>query len=188
MLRRGLPWPRARARARDTPPDAFPPSPAGTSSPLMSTWKNVGMTYLKYADLCATHLRNALKEPTKTQAMGRSDMRARVMKWTDGKRGAPGARHDCRPRSQSCASAHARLPLWPAVWPGGGGGLFGGVVFFFRLAAGGRAARTPAAGSFHAPADISLRCVHALLVAASPSHAAVSARRGRSQRLSRRRR
>ena len=34
----------------------------------MSTWKNVGMTYLKYADLCATHVRNALKEPAKTKS------------------------------------------------------------------------------------------------------------------------
>ena len=55
----------------------------------MSTWKNVGMTYLKYADLCATHLRNALKEPAKTNSFSRSDMRARVMVWEDGKRGKP---------------------------------------------------------------------------------------------------
>lgn len=56
----------------------------------MSTWKNVGMTYLKYADLCATHVRNALKEPAKTKAMAKSDMHARVMQWTNGKRGTPG--------------------------------------------------------------------------------------------------
>ena len=55
----------------------------------MSTWKNVGMTYLKYADLCATHLRNALKEPAKSKAFTRSDMHARVMVWEDGKRGKP---------------------------------------------------------------------------------------------------
>ena len=56
----------------------------------MSTWKNVGMTYLKYADLCATHVRNSLKEPAKSKAMARSDMHVRVMTWADGKRGAPG--------------------------------------------------------------------------------------------------
>jgi len=55
----------------------------------MSTWKNVGMTYLKYADLCATHVRNSLKEPAKSKAMARSDMHVRVMTWADGKRGAP---------------------------------------------------------------------------------------------------
>jgi len=54
----------------------------------MSTWKNVGMTYLKYADLCATHVRNALKEPAKGAALKRSDMHARVMTWEGGKRGA----------------------------------------------------------------------------------------------------
>ena len=57
----------------------------------MSTWKHVGMTYLKYADLCATHLRNALKEPMKTKAKDASSMHARVTKWEGGKRGNPGA-------------------------------------------------------------------------------------------------
>ena len=56
----------------------------------MSTWKNVGMTYLKYADLCATHVRNALKEPMKTKAQSLSDMHVRIMQWEGGKRGAPG--------------------------------------------------------------------------------------------------
>lgn len=55
----------------------------------MSTWKNVGMTYLKYADLCATHVRNALKEPAKTKSKALSDMHARVITWEAGKRGTP---------------------------------------------------------------------------------------------------
>jgi len=55
----------------------------------MSTWKHVGMTYLKYADLCATHVRNALKEPMKTKAKEVSSMHARVTKWEAGKRMAP---------------------------------------------------------------------------------------------------
>uniref|UniRef100_A0A3B4WX14 ATP synthase subunit epsilon, mitochondrial n=1 Tax=Seriola lalandi dorsalis TaxID=1841481 RepID=A0A3B4WX14_SERLL len=33
----------------------------------MSTWRHVGMTYLKYADLCATHVTNCLKEPRKSK-------------------------------------------------------------------------------------------------------------------------
>ena len=57
----------------------------------MSTWKNVGMTYLKYADLCATHVRNALKEPMKTKSAAMSDMHIRIMQWEGGKRGKPGA-------------------------------------------------------------------------------------------------
>ena len=63
----------------------------------MSTWKNVGMTYLKYADLCATHLRNCLKEPSKTKALNLSSMRARVTKFEGGKRQAPG---DPKPRTR----------------------------------------------------------------------------------------
>ena len=47
------------------------------------------MTYLKYADLCATHLRNALKEPTKTKALANGEMKARVTVWAEGKRGTP---------------------------------------------------------------------------------------------------
>ena len=42
----------------------------------MSTWRNVGFTYLKYADICATHVRNALKEPAKTKAKNMSNMHA----------------------------------------------------------------------------------------------------------------
>ena len=49
------------------------------------------MTYLKYSDLCATHVRNALKEPLKTKSKALSDMHVRIMTWTDGKRGKPGA-------------------------------------------------------------------------------------------------
>ena len=56
----------------------------------MSTWKHVGMSYLKYADLCASHVRNSLKEPKKSKADALSKMHARVMKWEDGKRLKPG--------------------------------------------------------------------------------------------------
>ena len=55
----------------------------------MSTWRNVGITYLKYADICATHVRNALKEPAKTKAKSASNMHARIVQWEAGKRGEP---------------------------------------------------------------------------------------------------
>tara|TARA_B100000795_G_scaffold209845_1_gene163416 strand:+ start:888 stop:1127 length:240 start_codon:yes stop_codon:yes gene_type:complete len=55
----------------------------------MSTWRNVGITYLKYADICATHVRNALKEPAKTKAKSSSNMHARIVQWEAGKRGEP---------------------------------------------------------------------------------------------------
>ena len=68
---------------------ALPPRRHGTGRGAMSSWRVVGMTYLKYADLCATHVRNCLKEPAKTKAASASNMHARIIKWENGKRGAP---------------------------------------------------------------------------------------------------
>eukprot|EP00308_Calcidiscus_leptoporus_P016171 CAMPEP_0119362910 /NCGR_PEP_ID=MMETSP1334-20130426/9803_1 /TAXON_ID=127549 /ORGANISM="Calcidiscus leptoporus, Strain RCC1130" /LENGTH=65 /DNA_ID=CAMNT_0007378179 /DNA_START=78 /DNA_END=275 /DNA_ORIENTATION=- len=56
---------------------------------MSATWKNVGLTYLKYADLCATHMRNCLKEPAKGKALSMSNMHVRVTKFEDGKRLKP---------------------------------------------------------------------------------------------------
>ena len=81
----------------------------------MSTWKHVGMTYLKYADLCATHVRNALKEPMKTKSKEMSSMHARVTKWEDGKRLAPGALPPpLRPLAR--AADNARRRAHAAAW------------------------------------------------------------------------
>ena len=131
----------------------------------MSTWKNVGMTYLKYADLCATHLRNALKEPAKTKAMSRSDMRARVMQWTDGKRGTPGARRapiaaNARAHrvSQRLSSSELHQPRArmsaDAVPPSHGDGVGGGFG-----AAGAAPAHAP--GAFGAGRTLARACAHA---------------------------
>jgi F-type H+-transporting ATPase subunit epsilon len=57
----------------------------------MSTWRHVGMTYLKYADLCATHVVNCLKEPKKTQALSKTAMHIRITPWEAGKRQKAGA-------------------------------------------------------------------------------------------------
>ena len=48
------------------------------------------MTYLKYADLCATHVRNCLKEPKKTKSLQDSAMHVRVTNWEAGKRAKQG--------------------------------------------------------------------------------------------------
>ena len=90
----------------------------------MSTWKNVGMTYLKYADLCATHLRNALKEPAKSKASSLSNMHARVLQWEGGKRGkagthpgeGSGAHQACTPAGEQYCQARAG-PCAPALRP-----------------------------------------------------------------------
>ena len=75
----------------------------------MSTWKHVGMSYLKYADLCASHVRNSLKEPKKSKADALSKMHARVMKWEDGKRLKPGQSPHC-PRGGCSCGRGASLP------------------------------------------------------------------------------
>ena len=87
----------------------------------MSTWKNVGMTYLKFADLCATHVRNCLKEPAKSKAANMSNMHARVTLWENGKRGKPGAqRRPCiakRSQSHPLCISHAGVAPTIAVHP-----------------------------------------------------------------------
>ena len=73
----------------------------------MSTWRNVGITYLKYADICATHVRNALKEPAKTKAKSASNMHARIVQWEAGKRGEPG-----EPRPPGPVAPRSRRAGW----------------------------------------------------------------------------
>lgn len=52
-----------------------------------SYWRVAGMTYLKYGELCATHVRSALKEgtPAKAAARGREAVYYRSAKWEGGK-------------------------------------------------------------------------------------------------------
>ena len=49
------------------------------------------MTYLKYADLCSTHVVNCLKEPAKSQALSKTAMHVRITPWENGKRLKTGA-------------------------------------------------------------------------------------------------
>ena len=50
-------------------------------------WRVAGMTYLKYANLCADMVRAALKEPVKAQALKRETVFFRGTKWSEGKPG-----------------------------------------------------------------------------------------------------
>jgi len=50
-------------------------------------WRVAGMTYLKYADLCANMVRAALKEPAKTAAKAREGLYMRSSTWEAGKQG-----------------------------------------------------------------------------------------------------
>ena len=73
---------------------------------MSGSFRHVGMSYLKYADMCATHVRNCLKEPAKSKAEGVSKMHIRVTKWEDGKRLKPGALQRVRARGGRGAAQH----------------------------------------------------------------------------------
>ncbi|EFJ14592.1 hypothetical protein SELMODRAFT_29765, partial [Selaginella moellendorffii] len=47
-------------------------------------WRVAGMTYMSYANACATHLRKCLKEPYKTQTAAREQVHYKITKWVDG--------------------------------------------------------------------------------------------------------
>ena len=87
----------------------------------MSTWRNVGITYLKYADICATHVRNALKEPAKTKAKSSSNMHARIVQWEAGKRGDPRELHPAPLRVAPPSTGTGCCPhVSPRAKPSGG--------------------------------------------------------------------
>eukprot|EP00307_Rebecca_sp_RCC1486_P008188 CAMPEP_0119415850 /NCGR_PEP_ID=MMETSP1335-20130426/10860_1 /TAXON_ID=259385 /ORGANISM="Chrysoculter rhomboideus, Strain RCC1486" /LENGTH=70 /DNA_ID=CAMNT_0007440909 /DNA_START=50 /DNA_END=262 /DNA_ORIENTATION=- len=50
------------------------------------SWRNVGISFLKYSQLCAEHVRSALKEPMKTKKITAEGMHARITKFEGGKR------------------------------------------------------------------------------------------------------
>jgi F-type H+-transporting ATPase subunit epsilon len=52
----------------------------------MSSWRSSGITFLKYSQLCAEHVRDALKEPMKAKKIAAEGMHVRMMKYEGGKR------------------------------------------------------------------------------------------------------
>ena len=56
-----------------------------SSAAASSYWRVAGMSYLKYANLCADMVRGSLKEPTKTKAKLREAVYYRAATWKDGK-------------------------------------------------------------------------------------------------------
>jgi F-type H+-transporting ATPase subunit epsilon len=53
-------------------------------------WRAAGMSYLKYANICADMMRGVLKEPFKSKAMQRQSIYFRSSKFVDGKQTPPG--------------------------------------------------------------------------------------------------
>lgn len=48
-------------------------------------WRVAGMSYLKYSNLCATMMRDALKEPLKEAAKAREQVNFKNVTYKDGK-------------------------------------------------------------------------------------------------------
>merc|ERR1711977_290653 len=60
---------------------------AMSSGAASAYWRVAGMSYLKYANLCADMVRAALKEPAKSNALKREVIFYRGTKWAEGKPG-----------------------------------------------------------------------------------------------------
>lgn len=54
-------------------------------------YRAAGLSYLRYANICADMMRNVLKEPFKSKALQRQTIYFRSAKWSDGKQNTPGA-------------------------------------------------------------------------------------------------
>ena len=61
-----------------------------SSGAASAYWRVAGMSYLKYANLCADMVRAALKEPAKSNALKREVIFYRGTKWAEGKPGESG--------------------------------------------------------------------------------------------------
>lgn len=54
-------------------------------------YRAAGLSYLRYANICADMMRNVLKEPFKSKALQRQTIYFRSAKWSDGRQNTPGA-------------------------------------------------------------------------------------------------
>ncbi|XP_068658218.1 ATP synthase subunit epsilon, mitochondrial [Aristolochia californica] len=67
---------------------------AAGSGGAVPFWRAAGMTYISYSNICASLVRNCLKEPFKTEALTREKVHFAVAKWINGKPEKPTLRTD----------------------------------------------------------------------------------------------
>lgn len=84
------------------------PEGAHRAEATMSSWRNAGLSFLKYSQLCAEHVRSALKEPMKSKKIANEGVHARIMKFEGGKRVSTGARTRRAASGAPIAAARAR--------------------------------------------------------------------------------
>ncbi|GJQ14255.1 hypothetical protein GpartN1_g6046.t1 [Galdieria partita] len=52
---------------------------------MVQQWRAAGLTYLRYANICADFVRKALKEPKRTEALSRTTFEMTKSEWSEGK-------------------------------------------------------------------------------------------------------
>jgi F-type H+-transporting ATPase subunit epsilon len=52
---------------------------------MVQFWRQSGLNYLKYSNLCAMMMRRCYKEPHKTKALERDQVAFGIAKWQNGK-------------------------------------------------------------------------------------------------------
>ncbi|KAJ0989466.1 hypothetical protein J5N97_007822 [Dioscorea zingiberensis] len=57
-------------------------------------WRAAGMTYIGYSNMVASAVRKCLKEPYRSEALGREKVHFTISKWSDGKPEKPTLRTD----------------------------------------------------------------------------------------------
>nr|WDA42961.1 F1-ATPase epsilon-subunit [Fagopyrum tataricum] len=64
------------------------------STAAVPIWRAAGLTYISYSNICASLVRNCLKEPHKALALSREKVHYAISKWEDGKPQKPVIRSD----------------------------------------------------------------------------------------------
>ncbi|KAI4331155.1 hypothetical protein MLD38_029370 [Melastoma candidum] len=64
------------------------------SNAAVPFWRAAGMTYITYSNICANLVRNCLKEPYKTEVVGREKVHFSLSSWKEGKPLKPVVRSD----------------------------------------------------------------------------------------------
>jgi len=52
----------------------------------LQDWRQAGISYLRYANICAQVVRRSLKDPMKTKAMSRDNTDMKVTVWEGGQK------------------------------------------------------------------------------------------------------
>ena len=84
-----------------------------SSAAASSYWRVAGMSYLKYANLCADMVRSSLKEPLRTKAKLREAVYYRAAVWKDGKPEKQSARASLPPACLPACTCTCSPPLRP---------------------------------------------------------------------------